>query len=560
MDAKPRIHLKPRAGEYGAVSVERRAGAWVETAHRGASGTSRDVAAWMPFKGSADSDLLPEIDALVSRGRDLERNNGIAAGAVRTILDNVVGTGLRLVPDPDYLALGQTKEWAEEFAQGVRSLWNSYYWTTACHASDSLTGDQITRQVHHSYLSNGEALELPLWIKRRDGFNTKMQTIECDRLSNPGSSLFSSAFATPGAPNIRGGVKFDEYGGPVSYFIRNTHPGDRFLSGSFADVSDWTEVPRRFPNGRLRVLHQFDSERSGQSRGKSIFSSVLSTFKQMDRYIEAEIMAAVANAMIAGTITTPMTADQIADLFAADPEKYNRMRMQGRTKIESGTFVPLFPGDKLEAFMPNRPATAFGSFVENILRIIGCALDLPLAILIKDFSKLNYSSYRAAMLEAWRSFSRQRDWLGTMFLDPWFGLWLEEVVNDGRIQVPTDYYANKALYERCRWIGPAKGYVDRTKELEASHNAVAWGLSTLQHESEEQGFEWRALADQQAVERDYYKKLGLPFPGDIKPAASSAPFGGGDSGANTDNADPNATDPASADEYSGAAPPEAVAA
>jgi capsid protein len=80
-----------------------------DTAHRAASLRARELASWMPLLGSADSDLLSELPTLVSRSRDLTRNHGVAAGAIQTLVDNVIGTGLRLAAIPDYRALGKNQ-------------------------------------------------------------------------------------------------------------------------------------------------------------------------------------------------------------------------------------------------------------------------------------------------------------------------------------------------------------------------------------------------------------------------------------------------------------------
>ncbi len=72
---------------------------------------------------------------------------------------------------------------------------------------------------------------------------------------------------------------------------------------------------------------------------------------------------------------------------------------------------------------------------------------------MKDFSKTNYSSARAALLEAWRYFSAQRQWLATYWARPVYELWLEEAINKGLIEAP-DFYENKAAWTRCKWIGP----------------------------------------------------------------------------------------------------------
>ena len=56
-----------------------------ETSHKAASHTLREIASWQPGRGSADSDLLPELSTMVARSRDLSRNHGIAAGAMQTL-------------------------------------------------------------------------------------------------------------------------------------------------------------------------------------------------------------------------------------------------------------------------------------------------------------------------------------------------------------------------------------------------------------------------------------------------------------------------------------------
>jgi capsid protein len=57
----------------------------------------------------------------------------------------------------------------------------------------------------------------------------------------------------------------------------------------------------------------------------------------------------------------------------------------------------VFPGDKVSPFTPSRPNSGYGQFVENVLRHIGAGLNIPFELLMKDFSKTNYSSARAAL-------------------------------------------------------------------------------------------------------------------------------------------------------------------
>lgn len=489
--AKPHIVLKSTmAGEGMRASL---------TAHEGASFDINALKAWTPRRGSsADADLLPDLATLVSRARDADRNNGVAKGGVQTILDNVVGTGLRLSARPNYRLLGKTKEWAAEWARDVEDQFHAWWWSTACHAGDTLNGDQILEQALRANLMNGDAIALPLWLPERgDGYATKLQLIEGDRLSNPNGA--------GDTVNRRAGIEFDGYGMPLAYNFRTSYPAD--ISGMA--MPTWERVTRRTDFGRLRVIHYFDQERSGQSRGKPLLTAVMMHFKQANRYIGAELDAAVANALIAGIIETPLENDDIVELFSKDHAAYLKAREEYAVRMQSGSMMPLFPGDKLQPFIPARPAAAFGNFLDNLFKFVAVSMDMPREFLLKDFSQMSYSAMRGAALEAWRAFNRRRDRVGTGFMDPVFGLFLEEKVNDGTIDAP-DFYEYRAAYTRCRWIGPGKGWVDPVKEAQASQIRIDGGISTLEDECAEQGKDWREVMEQRATEEAERVRLGLP--------------------------------------------------
>lgn len=499
-------------------------------AHQGASWDSRDVKAWAPRRGtSADVDILPELGTLRDRARDIDRNNGVARGGVQTIIDNVVGTGLRLSARPDWRALGQTKEWADAWSAKVESLFCSWAWTTVCDAADTSTFDQMTAQNLRGELLNGDGIALSHWLPERgDGFSTKLQLIEGDRVSNPDGRGDST--------NLRGGFEIDGLGAPLACHVRRVHPGDLMIGDSGA-FPMWERVPRRTPFGRLRWIHTANRERPGQTRGKPIMTAVLAQFKNLDRYSQAELQAAVVNGMIAGIIETPLDQDNIVELFSKDHAAYLKARDERAVRLESGSMLPLFPGDKLNPFIPARPAAAFGAFIENILRMIAVALDMPYELLLKDFSKTNYSSARAAMLEAWRAFNRRRDALGTQWGDPIYALWLEEVVNDGRIDAP-GFYEKRAAYQRCKWIGPGKGWVDPVKEAQAAQIRIDAGLSTLEDECAEQGRDWREVMEQLAREQAERVRLGLPDHSAVRAGSPPKSAPDDNAGANEDTAPP----------------------
>ncbi|MDR2902503.1 MAG: phage portal protein [Lactobacillales bacterium] len=467
-----------------------------DTSHTSASRFLRELASWQPGNGSPDSDLLPELSTIVARSRDLSRNHGVASGAIQTLSDNIVGVGFRLSSKPDYKMLGKSKEWEEEWQQKVEGLWQTWANTFECDAAKSLNFNGMTTQVFKSCLINGEALALPLWLPDRR-FATTIQLIEPDRLSNPKGA--------PDNDTLRGGIEIDGYGASVAYHIRKKHPGD-FWAGTASE--EWERVSAMTPFGRRRVIHVHDIDRIGQSRGKPVLSAIMPMFKMLDHYERSELQAAIVNAMIAAFIETPMDGESLNELFGGDGDDYLKHKKDWKVKLEGGSIIPIFPGDKIAPFTPSRPNSAYGSFIENVLRHIGTGLNIPYELLLKDFSKTNYSSARAALLEAWRYFNGRRAWLAAYWATPIFELWLEEAVNKGLIDAP-DFYENKYSYARCKWIGPGRGWIDPVKEAEACRIRMEIGLSTLEEECASQGLDWEEVLEQRAREQSKIKSLGL---------------------------------------------------
>lgn len=470
-----------------------------DTSHFAASRHARELRDWLPSLESADAELLGENTTIAARSYDLERNNGIAGGAIRTQIDNIVGTGLRLASKPDYRALGKDKEWAAEWARTTEAKWRTFADSTDFDAARQLNfGGMTVLQLRAAFLS-GDSLGLALWLPDRPGakWATAIQAVDPARLGNQSGMI---------TDKMRDGVEVNEYGEPIAYNIRKTHPGDAFSIGS---DTTFERIEARTPWGRRRVIHLYEKLRAGQTRGKAIFASVMGAFKMLDHYQRSELQATVANALIAAFIETPMGGEDIANLFG-DSKQYMKERNANGfdVKLEGASVIPLFPGDKMSAFNPGRPNTAYSAFVEAVLRYISAGLHIPYELLMKDFSKTNYSSARAALLEAWRYFMSKREWIATHWADPVFELWMEEAVSKGEIEAP-DFYENRAAYCRCQWIGPGRGLLDPLKEAQASKLRMEMGVSTLEQECAEQGNDWEEVLQQRGRERELALSLGM---------------------------------------------------
>lgn len=480
------------------------------SAHVAADVCDVRLSTWFPRAGSADADLLDELPLITTRARDLARNNPIASGVRQTATDNIVGSQLRLCAQPQYRMLGQDKEWALQWGNAVEDEFATWADTTDCDAARTQTLLGLTVQALSGALINGDALALVMWLPRADSrWSTRLQMVEADRLATPPWLKFKT--------NIRNGVEIDEYGAPVAYWISKVHPGEKYAA-MLANQDNWERIPAFTDWGRRRVIHLFDKERAGQSRGKSIFAAVMREFKIAGEYLGHELQAAASNALIAAFLESDLPADMVAELISGcegGPYKYMKdvADKQNGRKIDGGMILNLPLGTKLSGYNPNRPNTAFDSFMESVMRHLAAGLNMPYELLLKDFSRTNYSSARAALLEAWRYFQTKRRWLQDHWLNPIFECWLEEAVNLNRVDAP-NYYDNRYAYNRCRWIFAGRGWVDPVKEIVAVEKRLALCISTQQDECAEQGKDYQEVQDQRIREfREAYAKCaasGLP--------------------------------------------------
>lgn len=472
---------------------------------------SQELASWLPALTSADSEVLPERDTITARSRDLTRNNGWAHGGIDRELDAVIGDGLRLSVKPDWRALGLSPEWAREWAQDVESEWRAYAEDPGCWCDGARHHDMggLHRLAYRHLAVDGTALAVLLWREERP-WATTVQLIDPDRLSNP-----------QGAPDsrlLRGGVELDEDGAAMAYHIREGHPYEWLITDERQWI--WERVPREMAWGRPLAIHVYDKERAGLTRGVGRLTSVLERLKMLDRYDKIELQAAVLNAILAAFIESPFDHEMMADAMSTvSPYQQARKEFHQHRDVRlGGVRIPtLFPGEKLSFQSAARPHNAFADFEGSVLRSIASGIGISYEQLSQDWSKTNYSSARAALLEVWRTLLRRRRSFAKSFCTPIYAAWLEEAIDRGIVRLPReapDFWHPRAhaAYLRCRWIGPGRGWVDPVKEAQASVMRVDAGVSTLEAECAEQGLDWQEVAEQQAAEREFRARLGLPDP------------------------------------------------
>jgi lambda family phage portal protein len=459
--------------------------------------------AWNPMAGSADADSLMDLPILRSRARDLVRNTPIGTGAISTLANYSIGSGLAVQPQIDREYLGLDDETASAWQRNAeRAFW-------AC--ADSLDVERtlsfraLQVMVFRSALESGDAFTLRRYVPRPgDIIGTKLQVIEGDRVSNPRGRFDSQS--------IRGGVERDANGAPIAYHVLDQHPGDFFLRGG-PSVQTWKRIPAFDAQGQRMTLHHYRKLRPGQSRGVTIFAPIVEHILQLGRYTLAEVEAAVINAFY--TVLVTGNADENSSFQTVEEEKeVESLDTETEIELGSGTIADLAPGENVVFADPTRPNVNFATFADAITNYIAIGVELPREVLMKHFNA-SYSASRAALLDAWKTFLNWRVWMAESFCQPAYEMVITELVARGVLEAPgffEDPLARRSWLS-AQWVGDAMGQIDPLKEAKAIESRLASGVTTLEQETMAySGGDWAQNTEQRGREVEKRRELGLEDP------------------------------------------------
>lgn len=471
-----------------------------ETANNGASRFSRTMRSWLPFwHRNPDVEIITERPQLVARSREAYRNQPIARSAIKTQCRGVIGSGLEMHCRIDRETLGfATDEEARAWERKTERLFRAWANHTDADARQRNTFYRLQQIAYRAALHTGEIFAtLPLIPRAGTVCDLRVQLIEADRVSTPFN-------ATDGAltnGSLWDGVETGKWGEPVAYYIETTVPSQTEINRS------WQRV-RAFgaKSGRRQVIHFYEEERPGQRRGLPWLAPILEPLKQIARYSEAELQAAVISGLFTVFIRhQDVTGDPLAGTTDAKEEAL------GNVTLGPGAMVDLAEGESIETANPGRPNAQFGPFVTEILKQIGMALDIPYEVLTKQFTS-SYSASRAAIQQAWETFKTEREWFVAQFLEPIYTEWLAEMVAEGQISAPG--FFDNVLIQRAwcgsRWFGPVPLQLDPVKEATAAKIRMETFLTTLSQESERiDNGDWRENVAQIAEEQKVMQALGV---------------------------------------------------
>ncbi len=449
----------------------------------------------------ADSAILPDLQTLRAQSQDLCRNNAIAAGAIKTNITKIVGTGLKVKSQIDRKILNVTDEQADQWERAAEREFRLATESKEIDAERHLPFSLYQALAFLKVLEDGDVfVNLPRFKRPGSPYLIKLQMIEAARICN-------KKFAAD-TPAMAGGVNKDKYGAPTKYHVLNRHPGNvhyAYLARKKDTDFSWQSLNAFGSDGSPLVLHLFDKVRPGQTRGVPYLTPVIELIKQLGRYTDAEVMAAVVTGMLTVFVTNETGTPDFGPAATQDNPDADPSKQVDTTGLELGygSVVGLMNGETVDTTVsPGRPNTAFDGFVLAILRQIGVALELPFELLIKHFTA-SYSAAKAAFEEAWSYFRRRRQWLVISLCQPVYETVITEAVATGRLGAP-GFFADplvKKAWLGSQWDGDAPSQLDPKKEIDSAKARIEARITTRSEERARLvGGDWESTLPQMARE------------------------------------------------------------
>ncbi len=436
-------------------------------------------------RGSSDAVVGIAGDNLRIQARHLDENHDLAKGVLNTLVNNIVGTGIRI----EALAKDKKGKTLTDFNNKLHQLFED--WMLRPEVTWELHWHQLQRLAARSWLRDGEVLlKLLEGIGPNLDHGTKipfsLELIEADLLPMD----FNDE-----KKNIIQGVKKNQWGKPIGYCLYKGHPGDITSSLTPTPKEEYKFVPAD------KILHLKSTDRIRQTRGVSIFASVLRRLDDIKEYEEAERTAAkVAAAMCAFIRKSPdgpITSSKLDDIG-------NRLMNMRPGMI----FDNLLPGEEIDMIESNRPNTMLEQFRNSQLRAVAAGTSTNFSSIAKDYNG-TYSAQRQELVEQSVHYSVLREHFIERFIRPIWQRFIRVSLLTDLIEMPKNIDMNTLLDADFR--GPTMPWIDPLKEIHAEEKAVQAGFKSRSQVIRERGSNPAIVNEQIKRERSEEKSAELVF-------------------------------------------------
>lgn len=447
--------------------------------------------------GSVNRDVSRGAVPVRVQARHLAQNHDIARGALRTLVNNIVGpSGIGIEPQPRR-ADGSIHA---EYAAALREAWRD--WCKLPEVTWAHHWSRVQRLTVRAWLLDGEAFAQTIsgpvpYLDHGTRVPFSLELFEPDMIPMDYDS----------GDRIRQGIERNAWGRAVAYHVYKADPRETAVGRMATDF-------KRIEAGRM--LHIAAIDRIGQLRGVSEFASVITRLEDIKDYEESERIAAKIAAMLTGYVKKGG-----ADLYdPADVQKDEAGNPLPReVRFSPGMIVDsLAAGEEIGIFDNKRPNPNVVTFRQGQLRAVAAGIGASYSSLSRDYNG-SYSSQRQELVEQWINYATLTDEFTGQFVQPVWERFVDAAHLSGVVKTPADVVAGSA--DDALFVGQSMPWIDPYKEALAWKALVRSGFASEVEVMRKRGANPRDVLEQITAHRKAAKDNGLVFDSDAESTSNS---------------------------------------
>ena len=402
-------------------------------------------------RGSGDVSVARAGDKLRMLARDLDQNHDLAHGALTTLVNNIVGEGIRYEP----MARNVNGDLHDAVNEQLMTLYKDF----------SLRPD-VTWEHN---LGSMERIACRTWL--RDGEVFSVFHEGAARTLNHGTRVpLSIELLEPDMAPLRfndrqrgiiQGVEKNAWGRPVAFYFYKAHPGDaHVLRGGMKRVS------AEFVN-HLKI-----TDRIRQTRGVSVLAVVLIRLDDLKDFEDSERIAARINARMVGYIKK------------GTPDMYGDMKEERQSFERGMMFYDMAPGEDIGTIDTNRPNSGLEKFRSGQLKAAAAGLSAGYSSIARDYNG-TYAAQRQELVEQFINYAVVRNLFTHRFCRPIYERFVRMALTADLLSLPADVDMDSVYDVICS--GPPMPWIDPAKDAAANVTLVKHGFKSASQVIREYG-------------------------------------------------------------------------
>ena len=421
---------------------------------------------------NSSADMLTYASSEILRGqaRHLEQNLDLARGVLRELTNKTIGAkGIQV----ESLVRDKNGNIDADTAKLINEHWQK--WCERCDVTGEFSYPQLQRLIVASKYRDGESFQR-LVAGRITGLthNTQVpfsvQAFEADFVP----------FIEEKEKRIFQGIQRDDWGRAANYAVLKQHPSESF-SQTYSLIRS------------ANICHAKNIERLGQSRGVSVFASVLNRFNDLKDYEDSEQVAARISASMAAYVKRGIGNEETGEEFTISG-----------TKVYDG----LAPGDEVGTIESNRPSQLLQGFRDSMLKAISTGTGAGYSPISNDYSG-TYSSQRQQLVDNWINYEVLQNEIIASVIKPTFRAFVQMLQTSGmiknsKVDITTIFDAD--------YRGPVMPWIDPKKEADAHLIRLSAQLTSPQKVMRNTGENPQEVSDQIKAYLDMLNNHGLQPP------------------------------------------------